>query len=99
MQLRPRFACHHAFSCVNSLTPASVNPAHPTTPKVYSELLGSIEFPLQALSQLEFTTEQLAAALDAAGPHDVLHCLDMRAAEGGGGQWRCTCSAASGRLS
>jgi hypothetical protein len=60
-------------------------PAPLSTPKVYHELLGAIESPLQSLCQLEFTAEQLAATLDQAGPHDVLACLDMRAASGEGG--------------
>ncbi|GBF96709.1 hypothetical protein Rsub_09451 [Raphidocelis subcapitata] len=57
--------------------------------RVYSELLGALESPMQALLALDGPAADLASTLDAAAPHDVLAALDARAAaaggEGGGG--------------
>lgn len=55
-----------------------------TAPQVYSELLGALESPLQALLSLERPAGDLAATLDDAAPHGVLAALEARAAGGGG---------------
>jgi hypothetical protein len=54
---------------------------------VYTKLLGAIEGPLEALVQMDTAAEHLVSTLDAAGPSDLLSCLDMhvaRAPAGGG---------------